>query len=193
MVKSILVSVAKNGCIGGNNTLLWKQSEDLKRFKSLTLGQIVIMGQKTYESLPFKPLKNRTNIVISDDPKINFEGCIMARSIEESLEKAKEVPVDYNNMAGCSPSEELSYKIYIIGGGSIYRQFIPLVERIYITRIDAEIEGDTYFPEVDLDVWEMMFSESHNKDENNEYNYTYEIYQHIDPSKDFIVENKKVI
>jgi dihydrofolate reductase len=168
MITSIIVSVAKNGCIGGNNTLLWKQSEDLKRFKSLTLDQIVIMGQKTYESLPFKPLKKRINIVISDDPTVNFKGCIMARSIKESVEIAKE------NTDNCNDK-----MAYIIGGGSIYKQFISIVDRLYITRINAEIQGDTYFPEIDLNIWEKIFSESHEKNEDNEYNYTYEIYKRI--------------
>lgn len=176
MVTSIIVSIANNGCIGGNNTLLWEQSEDLKRFKNLTQGNIVIMGQKTYESLPFKPLKNRINIVITDDSDIIFDGCIMAHSIEDSLNKAKEIAGD---------------KIaYIIGGGSIYRQFLTLVDNLYITRINAEIEGDTFFPDIDLTIWEKAFSEKHFKDETNQYDYTYEIYWRIDaPLKGFVVSS----
>lgn len=165
MIKNIIVSIANNGCIGGNNTLLWKQSEDLKRFKNLTQGNIVIMGQKTYESLPFRPLKNRINIVITDNPEITFDGCIMAYSIDDSIKKAEEVAGD--RIA------------YVIGGGSIYRQFLPFVDNLYITRINADIEGDTYFPDVDLSVWEKAFSEPHLKNETNQYDYTYEVYNRI--------------
>lgn len=159
----ILVSIAKNGCIGGNNTLLWKQSEDLKRFKSLTNNNIVIMGQKTYESLPYKPLKNRVNIVITDNKEIKFDGCIMAHSIEESIEISK-------NQTG----DKITY---VIGGGTIYKQFLPIVDKLYITRILADIDGDTYFPDMDVNIWNKVYSEYNKSDENNQYDYIYEIYE----------------
>lgn len=165
MIKNIIVSVANNGCIGGNNTLLWKQSNDLKRFKEITNNNIVIMGQKTYESLPFRPLKNRVNIVITDNKEVNFDGCVMAYSIEDSLEKAEKS--SYSNTA------------YIIGGGSIYRQFLPIVDNLYITKINVDVEGDTYFPEIDLNIWEKIFYQPHSADKNNQYDYTYEIYKRI--------------
>lgn len=158
---NIIVSISNNNCIGDNNTLLWKQSNDLLRFKELTENNIVIMGQKTYESLPFKPLKNRTNIVISNDYNINYDNCIMSRSIEESIEK----------------SENIDGDIFIIGGGSIYKQFLPLSDTLYITRIDVDIEGDTYFPDIDLNRWDKVSSEYHKKDDKNQYNYTYEVYE----------------
>jgi dihydrofolate reductase len=165
MIISIIVSIANNGCIGGNNKLLWKQSDDLKRFKALTEGHVVIMGQKTYESLPFKPLKNRTNIVISNDPDVNFDGCVMSYSIDEAVEKAVHLVEEYE-------------EVFIIGGGSIYQQFIDIAHKLYITRIDADIEGDTYFPEIDEKQWFKYFSEYHPKDEMNQYNYTFEIYRY---------------
>ena len=161
MKLNIIVSIANNGCIGGNNTLLWKQSEDLKRFKSLTDGRVVIMGQKTYESLPFRPLKNRTNIVITNDYDVDFNGCVMSYSIDDAIEKSFYWADDGD--------------VFIIGGGMIYKQFLPLSNRLYITRIDVDIEGDTYFPDLD-DTWKKTFSEYHEKDEKNQYNYTYEIY-----------------
>ena len=168
MKLNIIVSIANNGCIGGNNTLLWKQSEDLKRFKSLTDGRVVIMGQKTYESLPFKPLKNRTNIVITNDYDVNFVGCVMAYSIDDAIEKSF-YWADGPYLRFCNGD------VFIIGGGMIYKQFLPLSNKLYITRIDVDIEGDTYFPDLD-DTWKKTFSEYHEKDEKNQYNYTYEIY-----------------
>jgi dihydrofolate reductase len=160
---SIIVSIANNGCIGGNNTLLWKQSEDLKRFKELTTGKVVIMGQKTYESLPFKPLPKRTNIIITDDPDQVFNNCVTAYSIEDAIQKA-----EYWADEG---------EVFIIGGGSIYKQFLPSASKLYVTRIDADLHGDTYFPDIDEDCWTILSKERHEKDEKNQYNYTYEIYE----------------
>lgn len=169
---SIIVSIANNNCIGGNNTLLWKQSNDLKRFKELTTGKVVIMGQKTYESLPNGPLPNRTNIIISDDDNFNNPyGTYRAKSIKHSLDVVK----GYVNMY---KKEEDKSEIFIIGGGSIYRQFLPLASKLYITRINADVEGDTYFPELD-DSWKITFKEPHEKDEKNQYDYIYEVYEKI--------------
>ena len=159
---SIIVSIAKNSCIGGNNTLLWKQSNDLKRFKELTTGKIVIMGQNTYDSLPIKPLPNRTNIVITDDPEQVFEDCVTAHSIEDAIQKSVYHTDD---------------EVFIIGGGSIYKQFLPYANKLYITRIDCEVHGDTYFPYLGEDDWKMISSNGNKKDDKNEYNYTYEIYE----------------
>lgn len=160
---NIIVSIANNGCIGGNNTLLWKQSNDLKRFKEITSHKVVIMGQKTYESLPIRPLKNRKNIIISNDYDVSYEDCIMAYSISEAIEKSK-----YWSDEG---------EVFVIGGGSIYRQFLEFTNKLYITRIDAQIEGDTYFPDIEESIWEKTFSEYHEKDDKNQYNYTFEIYR----------------
>ncbi len=159
---NIIVSIAKNSCIGGNNTLLWKQSNDLKRFKELTTNKVVIMGQNTYDSLPIKPLPNRTNIVITDDTEQVFENCITAHSIEDAIQKS---------------IYHTDGEVFVIGGGSIYKQFMPYANKLYITRIDADIEGDTYFTDIDEDEWTIMFKERHEKDEKNQYNYTYEIYE----------------
>lgn len=164
---SIIVSVANNNCIGGNNTLLWKQSADLKRFKELTTGHPVIMGQKTFESLPNGPLPKRMNVVLSDDPNFSSYGIYKAFSIDNALERVEY----YSDMYKTDKSE-----IFIIGGGSIYRQFLPLANKLYITRIDADVEGDTYFPELD-ETWQIVFKEPHEKDEKNQYNYTYEVYE----------------
>ena len=136
---SIIVAIAKNYAIGKNNDLLWHISEDLKRFKSLTLGHKVIMGKRTYESLPYRPLKDRSNIVITDIPGETFEGCIMAYSIEEAL-----------NL--CKPEEEC----FVIGGAMVYRQFMPLADKLYITWVDKDFDADTFYPEIDLKTWKEI-------------------------------------
>jgi len=160
---SIIVSVDDNNCIGGDNKLLWKQKNDLKRFKELTLNKVIVMGQKTYESLPFKPLKNRINIVVSNEHDVSFEGCIMAYSISDAIEKMKYWGDDK--------------EMFVIGGGSIYEQFLKYANKLYITKIDAKVTGDTYFPKIDSDIWELINVEKYLKDDDNQYDYAYETYE----------------
>jgi dihydrofolate reductase len=136
---SIIVAVSEDMGIGKGNELLWHLSEDLKRFKQLTLGKTVIMGKRTWESLPRRPLPGRRNIVITDKPGECFDCSETAYSIEEALNK-------------CNIDEEN----FIIGGGSIYRQFMPFADRLYITHIHKKAEADVWFPEIDLLVWEVV-------------------------------------
>lgn len=149
MIK-IVVATSNNGVIGKDNKLLWKQSEDLKRFKSLTLGQKVVMGRKTYESIG-KPLPNRDNYVITRSLN-EIEGCKLLKSFEE-----------VNKLEG---------DIFIIGGGEIYEKFITFADEIYLTIIDCDVDGDTFF-NLDSNEWIEISSESFKKDEKNEYNYTF--------------------
>jgi dihydrofolate reductase len=149
MIK-IVVATSNNGVIGKDNKLLWKQSEDLKRFKSLTLGQKVVMGRKTYESIG-KPLPNRDNYVITRSLN-EIEECKLLKSFEE-----------VNKLEG---------DIFIIGGGEIYEKFITFAEEIYLTIIDCDVDGDTFF-NLDSNEWIEISSESFKKDEKNEYNYTF--------------------
>jgi dihydrofolate reductase len=134
---SIIVAIAENYAIGRNNDLLWHIPEDMKRFKRLTTGHKIIMGKRTYESLPYRPLTDRTNIVISDIPGDSYDGCIMAYSIDEALQH-------------CNPAEEC----FVIGGGMVYRQFMPLADKLYITWVHREFEADTFYPEIDPEIWE---------------------------------------
>jgi dihydrofolate reductase len=157
---SIIVAIAEDFGIGNKNDLLWHIPEDLKRFKNLTYGQAIIMGKKTWESLPKKPLPGRKNIVITDDPLERFEGSITAYSIEDALSK-------------CDRNEE----IFIIGGGSIYRQFMPLADRLYITHIHKSAPADTFFPVIEPEIWEPIEKEEYNQDEKGNIPYTYIIYQ----------------
>ena len=158
---SIIVSVSENWVIGKDNKLLWKLSSDLQRFKKLTTGHAIIMGQKTMESLPKKFLPNRTNIVLTDDSKLSAENIIPAFSIADALNKAQY----YDDT-----------EIFIIGGGSIYKQFLPIADKLYLTVVHVEIDGDTTFPKIDESEWKLEFSDFKEKDDKNEFPHTYKIY-----------------
>jgi dihydrofolate reductase len=133
---SIIVAIAENNAIGKNNQLLCHVPGDLQRFSKITSGHTVVMGKRTYYSLPKRPLPNRINIVISDNRNDNFEGCVMAYSIEDALEQ-------------CNPADEN----FIIGGGIIYKEFFPFATKLYLTRIHKSFEADTFFPEIDPTKW----------------------------------------
>lgn len=156
---SIIVAISDDLGIGRNNDLLWNIPEDMKRFKKLTTGNTVIMGKRTWESLPKRPLPNRRNIVISDRQGEVIDGAVMAYSIDEAVSK-------------CSEEEES----FIIGGGSIYRQFMPIADRLYITHVHSRAVADVYFPEIDLKTWEPFEKEEFTATESTPA-YTYIIYE----------------
>ena len=156
---SIIVAVSEDWGIGKDNELLWHIPEDLKRFKRLTLGNTVIMGKKTWESLPRRPLPGRKNIVLTDNLNETIEGAVTAYSVNDALNR-------------CEHNEE----IFIIGGGSIYRQFMLIADRLYITHVHKKAPADIYFPEIDLKVWEIMEKEEFITDGDNNIPYTYTTY-----------------
>jgi len=156
---SIIVAVSEDWGIGKGNELLWHISEDLKRFKRLTTGNTVIMGKKTWESLPVRPLPGRKNIVLTDDPHECIDCSVTAYSIEDALSK-------------CEKEEE----IFVIGGGSVYRQFISIADRLYITHVHKKAPADVYFPEIDLNKWKIVEKEEFQVGDNNCISYTYIIY-----------------
>ena len=156
---SIIVAIAQNYAIGKDNDLLWHLSEDLKRFKRITIDSTIIMGRNTYLSLPKRPLPNRTNVIISDIPDDHFEGAKTVNSIESAL--------DY-----CSTETES----FIIGGGSIYRQFMPLANKLYITKVHQDFEADTFFPEINEQEWELVEESEVQVDENNSLRYSFLTY-----------------
>jgi dihydrofolate reductase len=160
---NIIVSVSENWVIGKNNKLLWKLSDDLKRFKELTTGNPVVMGQKTYESLPKGALPNRTNIVLTDDMDYSGLDIILAFNLGDAMGKAK-----YYHSEDCN--------LFVIGGGMVYKQFLDYADRIYLTVVHTVIDGDTTFPELDLDQWKLVSEEFKEKNDKNEYSYTYKIY-----------------
>ena len=155
---SIIVAVSDDLGIGKNNDLLWHLPEDMKRFKRLTTGNTIIMGKRTWESLPKRPLPGRKNVVITDILHETFEGAITAYSIDDAVGK-------------CKGDNE----IFIIGGGSIYKQFMPLADRLYITHVHKKAEADVYFPEIDKRTWEIVEKEEFTP-EGGGVPYTYIIY-----------------
>lgn len=152
---SIIVAVAEDRVIGGDNQLLWRISEDLKRFKTITSGHPVVMGRKTWESLG-RPLPNRTNVVISRNTEYDAVGATVVSSLEQATKMFPE-------------SEE----IFIIGGGEIYRQTIDTADRIYLTHVHNKYEGDTVFPEIDAQSWKIVSREFHERGEKYEYPFEF--------------------
>lgn len=159
-IVSIIVAVSDDWGIGKDNELLWNISEDLKRFKRLTTGKSIIMGKKTWESLPRKPLPNRRNIVLTDVPSECIDCSITAYSIEDALGK-------------CPDNEE----VFIIGGGSVYRQFMTIADRLYITHVHRNSPADVYFPAIDPGIWKVVSKEDFPESELNPVPYTYVIYE----------------
>ena len=131
----------------------------MKRFKRLTTGHSLIMGRNTWYSLPKRPLPERQNIVLTDDPCECIKGCESAYSIAEALRKVKE-----------------GNEIFVIGGGMIYKQFMSRADRLLITHVDKEFEADTFFPEIDSDIWEITEKEEHKADENHDFSFSYVTY-----------------
>lgn len=162
MIVSLVVAASENNVIGKDNKLLWRLPNDMAFFKNVTWGLPVIMGRKTYESLG-KPLKGRTNIIVSKSWKDNSEGhLIVCSSIEEAIKAAGET-----DARQCS----------IIGGGEIYKQSMSIADRIYMTRVQVVVKGDTYFPEINENEWKLAASTSFEADEKHAYAYRFETWE----------------
>jgi dihydrofolate reductase len=157
---SIIVAVAENYAIGLKNDLLFHLPDDLKRFKELTTGHTIIMGKRTFESLPRRPLPNRRSLVITDIPGELIPGCEMAYSIDDAIAKA-------------DPEKEN----FIIGGGSIYRQFLPFSDKLYITWVHKSFEADTFFPEINMSEWDLIEKTDIPQNGTTDFNYSYCIYK----------------
>ena len=155
---TIIAAASINNVIGNNNKLIWRLSNDLRRFKDLSTNHSVIMGRKTFESLP-EPLANRDNIVITRDANYSKSGIQVCSSIEDAISLTK-----------------TDTQPFIIGGGEIYSQTINIVDKIELTRVHEEFEGDAYFPEIPLDIFELINEENHNSDLENEFDYSYLTY-----------------
>lgn len=158
---SIIVAIAQNGVIGNRNALLWHISEDMRFFRRTTLGHPVIMGRKTFESLGCRPLPKRDNIILTRGDAA-YEGVGTAHSLEEAF-------------AAADSSEE----IFVIGGAQIYAEAMPYADRLYITRIEHDFQGDTRFPEFDKSQWRLVSSERHDRGETFEYPFVFELYERI--------------
>ena len=163
---SIIVAIAENNVIGKDNTLIWHLPADMKFFKEKTTGHCIITGRKNYESIPekFRPLPNRTNIVITRQTNYNAAGALVVGSIEEALKTAT-----------ASGDDE----IFIIGGAEIYKQCLNLVDRVYQTKIYYTFEGDAFFPELDSSKWKETKRTKGITDEKNKYDHNFLIFDKI--------------
>ena len=161
MTLSIIVAMAKNRAIGRNGDLIWHNSRDLKQFKKITTGHTVIMGYKTYLSLPnHKALPNRRNIILSSRLDEAPEGFELTDSINAALDMVKD--------------EE---EVFIMGGGMVYEQFLPKADRLYLTRIDKAFEADTFFPYINFEEWNLVDLEVIDDDPQVDYSYRFEVWE----------------
>ncbi len=164
---SIIVAAAENGVIGRNNALPWHLSEDLQYFKRVTMGKPIVMGRKTFESIG-RPLPGRTNIVISRNPDFTHEGVKVAASLTAALEMAEDVAL-------IDGADELM----VIGGAQIYAEAFASAQRLYLTQVHAEVEGDAYLPPVDWSRWREIGRERHAAVAPNPYDYSFVIYEAV--------------
>jgi dihydrofolate reductase len=161
MLVSAIVAVGKNLVIGHDGRIPWYLPADLKYFKRTTLDHFVIMGRRSFESIG-KPLPNRTNVVVTRDPFFIATGCLIAQSVEQALELAWD-------------AEET--EAFIIGGGEIYRQSMQFWDRIYLTEVEVETRGDTFFPAPDWEQWTLVSEEPHLPDEKNEFAWSFKVFE----------------
>lgn len=166
MRKALIVAMARNRVIGRNNQLPWYLPGDLRYFKQATMGKPIIMGRKTWESIG-RPLPGRMNVVISRNPEWQAPaGTVAAESLAAALV-----------IAEAQAELEGGEEVMIIGGGQIYAEALPTVDRIYITQVHAEVDGDAYFPEVNWDDWQEIGREDFSASDNNPYDYSFVVYQ----------------
>jgi dihydrofolate reductase len=161
---SIIAAADENNVIGKGNKLVWHMPEDMNFFKEKTKGHCVITGRKNYESIPekYRPLPERTNIVLSNKPDYKAPGAIVVGSVYEAVETAR---------------EKQEKELFIIGGAEIYKEFMDLVECIYLTRIHHSFEGDIFFPVLDDSKWKKVDKKHCKADAKNPYDYTFETYE----------------
>lgn len=158
-----IVAASENNVIGKEGELPWRLSNDFKYFKNTTWSMPVIMGRKTFESLK-KDLPGRINIVLTKKEGWKADNVQVAKDLEEAIVKARE----------CDTKE-----IFIIGGGEIFKQTLPQIDRVYLTRVHATVDGDTYYPELKKDEWTLVKSDSFPADEKNNYPYTFEVWERV--------------
>jgi dihydrofolate reductase len=160
-VISLIVAMARNRVIGANNKIPWRLPNELQLFKRLTMGHHIVMGRKTYESIN-RLLPGRTTVVVTRQRDYQVPGAVIAHSIGEALR-------------ACEDDEEC----FVIGGADLFRETLPIADRLYLTIVDAEPEGDTFMPEIDTRAWKETSSESFAADEKHAYPYRFTVYDRI--------------
>ena len=162
-IVSLLVAMSENRVIGRDNTLPWRLPADLKHFKALTTGRTIIMGRRTWESLPRRPLPRRRNVVITRNLDFEAPGAVAVHSLKAALRE------------GAGDEE-----IFVIGGEQVFREALPFADRLYLTLVHASVEGDTYFPPFDESAWRLVEENSHTPDEANPHAYSFQILERRD-------------
>lgn len=162
MIVSIIAAVADNGVIGNNNQLVWRLPADFRYFKNTTTGHFVIMGRKTFESMGGKPLKDRTNIIVTHNRDYQPEGCIVLHNLKDALKYCE---------------ENGEKEAFILGGADIYRQSMELTDKLYITEVHGQFQGDTFFPKISENTWKEVRREDHLPDEKNPHPYSFVVYE----------------
>lgn len=155
---SLIVAMARNRTIGIDNTLPWRCPEDLKHFKALTMGHHMVMGRKTFDSIG-KPLPGRTTVVVTRNPELKIEGCVMAHSLQDAI-------------AACEDDE-----IFVVGGAEIYAQALLLADTLYVTEIQRDVEGDAWFPEFDKSDWKEIARDKRSQNEPQPLEYHFVTYR----------------
>ena len=164
MIISLIAALTENHVIGKNNDLPWHLPDDMRYFMQTTRGHVVIMGRKNYESLPpkYKPLADRTNIVVTRQASYDAPGCTIVNSLEEGIRLAK----------GAGEKE-----LFIIGGAEIFELSIPLADRLYLTEIKTELDGDTFFPQFDRSIWKEVSRIPHTQDDRHKFDFDFVRYE----------------
>ena len=163
MTISCIVATAHNRVIGKDNDIPWYLPADLQYFKKTTIDHHIIMGRNCYASIG-KPLPKRTNVIVTRDPYFMSSNCLVARSIPEAIHLAH---------------QNGETEAFIIGGGQIYNQSVDLWDKLYLTEVDIVVEGDIYFPEIDMTQWELVSEERHTKDDKNDFDYNFKVLKRI--------------
>ncbi len=161
---SLIVARAQNGVIGSENKMPWHLPDDLRFFKKHTSGKPIIMGRNTWQSIG-RPLPKRTNIVVSRNQAFRPEGGMVVRNMEDAF-----------SLAGSQQTDE----VFVIGGGQIYQLALPVANRLYLTEVKTTLQGDTFFPDIDLQQWQEIFREPHPADEQHAFPFEWVIYDRID-------------
>lgn len=171
MILSCIAAVAETRVIGKDNKLPWNLSEDLKRFKKVTVGHSVIMGRKTFESIG-RPLPDRTSIVITRNAEFAAVRIIVVNSFGDAIHRAQNL----------KQTAKGPFESFVIGGEAIFREALPFCRRLYLTRVHAKVHGNAFFPEIDIAEWQTLHEESHPADEKNDYPTTFTLYERTEPT-----------